>query len=93
MFRHKKRFLNGAFLPNLASPNARFSRVIFKNASNEAYNWWSLEIRTILQRDFFPYHGTQEKGCDIVLNLIQNAIDLQDITAIIRNERELSNNT
>ena len=40
-----------------------------------------------------PYYGTQEKGCDIILNLIQNAIDLSNITAIIRNERELSNST
>ena len=40
-----------------------------------------------------PYYGTQEKGCDIILNLIQNAIDLLNIAAIIRNERELSNNT
>ena len=42
---------------------------------------------------FLPYYGTQEKGCDIILNLIQNAIDLSNIKAIIRNERELSNNT
>ena len=32
---------------------------------------------------FLPYYGTQEKGCDIILNLIQNAIDLPNITAII----------
>ena len=42
---------------------------------------------------FLPYYGTQEKGCYIILNLIQNAIDLSNIKAIIRNERELSNNT
>ena len=41
---------------------------------------------------FLSHHGTQENGCDIIPNLIQNAIDLQDITAIIRNERELLNN-
>ena len=42
---------------------------------------------------FLPYYGTQEKGCDIIMNLTQNAIDLPNITAIIRNERELSNST
>ena len=42
---------------------------------------------------FLPYYSTQETGCDIILNLVQNDIDLSNITAIIQNERVLSNNT
>ena len=42
---------------------------------------------------FLAYYGTQEKVCDIILNLTQNAIHLSNITAFIRNERELSNYT
>ena len=29
-----------------------------------------------------PYYGTKEYGCDIILNLIENAIDLPNITKI-----------
>ena len=41
---------------------------------------------------FLPYYATQKNGSDTILNLIQNTIDLSNITAIIVNERELSNN-
>ena len=42
---------------------------------------------------FLTYNGTQENGCDVILNLIKNAIDLPNIMAVIRDERSFSNNT
>ena len=56
-------------------------------------NGWSLEVRTTLQSDLSFILRHTGNGCNTILNLIQNAIDFPNIITIIRNERELLNNT
>ena len=80
-------------LPNLS----QFSRLfpIDKRSHTQKYEITGGHMKSgqHFKVTFLPYYGTEEEGCYIILKLIQNAIDLSNIKAVIRNGRELSNNT